>query len=440
MNATSAASPRSTAAPPVLRVVGLWKKYNRSLRQGVWNLGLDLARGAVGMPAADELRAGEFWSLADVNFELRAGECLGVIGANGAGKSTLLKILSGIVEPTRGRVEVRGRVGALIELGAGFHPDLTGRENVYVNGALLGLSRREIDQRFDSIVAFAEIGDFLDTPVRFYSSGMYVRLAFAVAAHTEPDLLLIDEVLAVGDAVYQAKCLRFMSQYLQAGGAMVLVSHNMTTVQGTCDRCVLLEKGRVQLDGGPDRSIREYLARGSGMDCTGTEELGSLPRASLGDTARLVKAELLDEFGHLAKRGERNRSLTVQLTFECRQRIPLWISAVVVAEDQTKVLNISQHDDPGSLPKEFEGRNVVRFTIPQLPLCAGKYSWSFGLHTPLMKAVDLVQHILQFEVDDSAHTSRPFHSEARNGYCWCASTWNYVGTVPSLKNETGNEI
>jgi lipopolysaccharide transport system ATP-binding protein len=200
-----------------------------------------------------------FWALKNVSFEVRQGEVLGIIGRNGAGKSTLLKILSRVTEPTEGRVEGYGCVGSLLEVGTGFHPELTGRENIYLNGAILGMTRAEINRKFDEIVAFAEIDQFLDTPVKRYSSGMYVRLAFAVAAHLEPEILIVDEVLAVGDAAFQTKCLGTMGKVAQSGRTVLFVSHNMPAVQSMCSRVIHLNSGRVVSDGYPTEVTSEYL-------------------------------------------------------------------------------------------------------------------------------------------------------------------------------------
>jgi len=191
----------------------------------------------------------QFWALKDVSFEIKRGEVVGIIGRNGAGKSTLLKILSRITEPTEGQVRINGRVGSLLEVGTGFHPELTGRENIYLNGAILGMRKAEIAHKFDEIVAFAEIEKFIDTPVKRYSSGMYVRLAFAVAAHLEPEILIVDEVLAVGDAAFQKKCLGKMGDVAQEGRTVVLVSHNMATIQYLCSRAIYLEEGHLSFVG-----------------------------------------------------------------------------------------------------------------------------------------------------------------------------------------------
>ncbi len=203
-----------------------------------------------------------FWALKDVSFEVKPGEVLGIIGRNGAGKSTLLKILSRITDPTDGRVEIYGRVGSLLEVGTGFHPELSGRENVFLNGAVLGMSKAEVAAKFDEIVAFAELDKFIDTPVKRYSSGMYVRLAFAVAAHLEPDILIIDEVLAVGDAMFQKKCLGKISSVAQQGRTVLFVSHNMVAIKTLCSRAILLRDGALADDGNPAQVANSYLGAG----------------------------------------------------------------------------------------------------------------------------------------------------------------------------------
>src|ERR1700691_689746 len=201
----------------------------------------------------------DFWALRDVSFELRQGEVVGLIGRNGAGKSTLLKILSRVTQPTVGRAEIHGRVGSLLEVGTGFHPELTGRENTYLNGAILGMGRKEIDRKFDEIVAFAEVGDFIDTPLKHYSTGMQMRLAFAVAAHLEPETLLVDEVLAVGDIAFQKKCLGKMGSFAQSGRTVLFVSHNMEAVRSLCDRCLWVKDGRLHNDGKADEIVEDYF-------------------------------------------------------------------------------------------------------------------------------------------------------------------------------------
>ena len=207
----------------------------------------------------------DFWALKDVSFDVAQGEVVGILGRNGAGKSTLLKILGRITEPTQGQAVVTGRVASLLEVGTGFHPELTGRENVYMNGTILGMKKREIDAKFDEIVAFSEIEKFIDTPVKRYSSGMYVRLAFSVAAHLEPEILLVDEVLAVGDAAFQKKCLGKMGEVAQAGRTILFVSHNMAAVKSLCGRGVCVENGRVSAPMPVDEAVEHYLAGVAGQ-------------------------------------------------------------------------------------------------------------------------------------------------------------------------------
>lgn len=244
-----------------IEVTGLWKKFKRgelhdSLRDLVPAAGRRLFRRGV---KADHLEPDDFWALKDVSFEVRGGEAMGVMGQNGVGKSTLLKILSGILRPNRGSGTVRGKLRALIEVAAGFHPDLTGRENVFLNGAILGMGRREVAAKLDEIVEFAGIGEFLDTPVKRYSSGMFARLGFSVAAHMEPDVLLVDEILAVGDLEFQRKCLAHMRTLTQRGVAVVLVSHNMSAIAELCDRTLVLAGGEMYYLGPTDEAERAYL-------------------------------------------------------------------------------------------------------------------------------------------------------------------------------------
>jgi lipopolysaccharide transport system ATP-binding protein len=259
---------------PAIRVENLSKSYRlgtratrgyRTLREtindsvaGAWHVLQRRFGGSGNGTANGHAKDDAFWALKDVSFEVQPGEVVGIIGHNGAGKSTLLKVLSRIVEPTTGRCEVRGRMASLLEVGTGFHPELTGRENIYLNGSILGMSRKEIDRKFDELVAFSEIEKFLDTPVKRYSSGMYVRLAFAVAAHLEMEILVIDEVLAVGDGKFQKKCLGKIGNLAQSGRTVLLVSHNMAAVMSLCQRSVWLSEGRVRLDGPTKPIVAEY--------------------------------------------------------------------------------------------------------------------------------------------------------------------------------------
>ena len=242
----------------LVRVENVSKKFCRGLRRSMWYGLRDIARNAVGLRSGSgALRRDEFWALRGIDFELKRGEVLGVIGPNGSGKSTLLKMLNGIYWPDAGRIAVAGRVGALIEVGAGFHPMLSGRENIYVNGAILGMSKKEIEEKFDEIVAFADIGDFLDTSVKKYSSGMFVRLGFAVAAHCSPDVLLIDEILAVGDEGFRNKCYNSIDNLISES-AVVFVSHNMETITRICTKVMVLNKSNIIFYGDPIEAVASY--------------------------------------------------------------------------------------------------------------------------------------------------------------------------------------
>ena len=243
-----------------LRLNHVFKRFRRGERHdSLRDLIPSLVKRAVSRDRERALAAEEFWVLNDISFELKKGETLGIIGHNGAGKSTMLKHLSGIMEPTRGNIEVNGRLSALIEVGAGFHPDLTGRENVYLNGVILGMSRAEVKRKFDEIVEFAGLEEFIDTPVKRYSSGMFARLGFSVAAHLEPDILVIDEVLSVGDFAFQRKGLEKMRAIAKSGATVIFVSHNLQAVAEFCQRGILLERGRVIADGPTDQVVRRYL-------------------------------------------------------------------------------------------------------------------------------------------------------------------------------------
>jgi lipopolysaccharide transport system ATP-binding protein len=236
----------------------------------------DILRDTAGLrPKSDRLRRKEFWAVDDVSFELKKGETLGLIGPNGAGKTTILKMLNGIVLPDKGRVKIKGRVGALIQIGAGFHPQLTGRENIYINGAILGMGKREIDKKFDTIVEFADIGDFLETPVKHYSSGMFVRLGFAVAVHCEPDILLVDEVLAVGDEGFQNKCFNKIGELRKNGTTTILVSHNMHVVSTFTERVIFLNNAKGKYFNNVAEGIKEYTALFIRKDDLGIEKICS---------------------------------------------------------------------------------------------------------------------------------------------------------------------
>lgn len=242
----------------VIEVNQVSKKFCKSLSYILKYGFIDIGKSILGLSGSGKLREREFWALNDISFEIKKGETLGIVGSNGSGKSTFLKLLNGIFMPDKGKVTVKGKVGALIAVGAGFHPMLTGRENIYINGTILGMSKKEIDKKFDEIVEFADIGDFLDTPVKNYSSGMYVRLGFSVAIHAETDILLVDEILSIGDESFRKKSFKKIAEISDKGTTIIFVSHNMGQIKSLCDKAVWLEKV-IKKIGKPDVVVNEYL-------------------------------------------------------------------------------------------------------------------------------------------------------------------------------------
>lgn len=315
------------------------------------------------------------YAVEDVTFDVRCGEVLGIIGRNGAGKSTLLKILSRITEPTSGYAEIHGRVGSLLEVGTGFHPELTGRENIYLNGAILGMSRADLKRKFDEIVDFAEVATFLETPVKHYSSGMYLRLAFAVAAHLEPEILLIDEVLAVGDAKFQRKCIGKMEDVAHQGRTVLFVSHNLGSIRQLCDRCILLGGGRIQAEGTPDEVIREYI---SAENFSSDGEVVPAENAARSGTAegRIERCSILNSEGRLDSLLGIGEPFRIRLEISMpRQPVDVVVGFEVKQMDGLQVLNL--RSDGQGLSFELDGRSEryeIETAVPPLPLYPGTYA------------------------------------------------------------------
>jgi lipopolysaccharide transport system ATP-binding protein len=320
----------------------------------------------------------EFWALKDVSFEVKSGEAVGIIGRNGAGKSTLLKLLSRITEPTAGRIRLRGRVASLLEVGTGFHPELTGRENIFLNGAILGMHRAEIKKKFDEIVAFAEVEKFLDTPVKRYSSGMYMRLAFAVAAHLEPEILIVDEVLAVGDAQFQKKCLGKMEDVSKGGRTVLFVSHNLQAIRQLCGRVVLLKQGQIAFSGEPHTGITGYLNQGNEAGLR-SNELSAYRRHSGPEIAKLTNVKFLNAQGQPVGRMEKAGELVVEAQFVVETPVnSLDIPMAIVHADGTKIFSEAYSDQFSKLRLE-RGDYAVRFSIPLKFFKLESYSLILGL-------------------------------------------------------------
>jgi len=321
--------------------------------------------------------AAEVWALRDVSLEVEPGDAVGLVGRNGSGKTTLLSLIAGIITPTSGRVEAGGRVASLLELGAGFHPDFSGRENVYLNGSLYGLKRRTIDERFDEIVAFAELERFIDNPVRTYSSGMYMRLGFAVAAHIDADVLLLDEVFAVGDEEFQRKCFGKIFEYKQRGGTIVFVSHDAASVERLCRRAVLLRNGRVELDGSAQEAIARYhklLAdeRDPAEGAAGLREYGS-------GEARIVEARLLGPEGEPRQQLLAGEPATVELRIAVREALPPPRISLEVRDEAGLLLAAEAKDTRELGWREQPGERVLRFDIERPPLADGRFRLRFEL-------------------------------------------------------------
>jgi lipopolysaccharide transport system ATP-binding protein len=309
----------------------------------------------------DERR--NLWALRGVNLQIRGGEAVGLIGANGAGKSTLLKVLSRITDPTQGKAVIRGRVGSLLEVGTGFHPELTGRENIYLNGAVLGMKRPEISRKFDQIVAFAEVERFLDTPVKRYSNGMHVRLAFAVAAHLEPEILIADEVLAVGDAAFQAKCLGRMGEVARSGRTVVFVSHSMPSIRQMCSRAILLSQGQVTMDGPAGEVIDHYLQQR--LATGGCADLPRLVAALPEDPAIAIHQVTVTQDGHPADRPVTGKALSISIDYTVKKTthgLRPWIR--LHDGGGLPIFHSFAHSERDLLPPMQPGRYRATATIP----------------------------------------------------------------------------
>jgi lipopolysaccharide transport system ATP-binding protein len=329
-----------------------------------------------------------------VSFEVKRGEVVGIIGRNGAGKSTLLKILSRITEPTEGRAEIHGRVGSLLEVGTGFHPELTGRENIHLSGALLGMRRAEIDRRFDEIVDFSGVETFVDTPVKRYSSGMRVRLGFAVAAHLEPEILLVDEVLAVGDAAFQRKCLSKMGEVADVGRTVVLVSHDMTAIQSLCHHSLLIDQGRLALAGSPTETVQQYLRA---QATSQSARFGSHTARRGTGRAFYQRAALLDSGGRAASAIGVGEGFVVELEFESEGIIVDPSFGVVIrSELGQRVAQLITRITHGAMPDAIKG-GLVRLQVDRLEVVPGRYYLSLGLSMK-KEQLDYIENALELEV------------------------------------------
>ena len=372
----------------------------------------------------------ELWALRDVNFEVQEGERVGIIGRNGAGKSTLLKVLSRITEPTTGRVRIKGRVSSLLEVGTGFHPELSGRENIFLNGAILGMTRQEIKRKFDDIVAFAELEKFLDTPVKRYSSGMYVRLAFAVAAYLEPEILLVDEVLAVGDAAFQKKCLGKMENVAEQGRTILFVSHNMASVSNLCARTIMIDQGQLVGSGETQEMIEKYFARldSSSLNSSSGHFDLTCRSNSYGNKGIIIRnIALLDEHSELRKTFLMGRKMTIQIEVESLSSLSHSGIGVIFKTPAGQLLTgISTAMTATIIEQPRQKKELAVLEIPNLPFVPGTYyidiSAISGEERPA-KRVDFAERAAKFDVVEADVYGSGFPMSSKYGAFYLQASW-----------------
>jgi len=394
----------------LVKVEGVSKKFCRSLKKSLWYGMQDLCNELIGQRHGGDgkLRPEEFWAVNDVSFELKRGECLGLIGPNGAGKSTLLKMLNGLIKPDKGRIEINGRVGALIELGAGFNPILTGRENIYVNGSVLGFPKKQIDEKFEAIIDFAEIGEFIDTPVQNYSSGMKVRLGFAVIAQMEPDVLIVDEVLAVGDVGFMLKCLNWVDNIIEQT-AVLFVSHNVPMVSRICTDIVHMDHGVTQYCGNDvAEGIANYL---NGFD--GRESMVTFNRDN---GSNLIEAYVCGSGAVGLQSVKRLENLDIKFVFEVSNKIMSPVISLFIMDKEQRP--IAACINP-AINKTSQGKSLgdktryeVFLRLERVQFSAGSYSVTFGLSEGLHeKPLFRVRNAVKFTVISDRYIWQPFELE-----------------------------
>jgi len=381
--------------------------------------------GGQTMPREDTI-----WALKDISFEVGRGEAVGIIGPNGAGKSTLLKLLSGLTAPTEGRITIRGRIGSMLEIGTGFNPELTGRENVFLNGVILGMKRLEVQRKFDEIVAFSGVEKFLDMPVKRYSSGMRVRLAFSVIAHLEPEILLIDEVLSVGDAAFRRKSMSKMQDLIRGGRTVLFVSHNEKAVSDLCDWAIRLKDGLI-VDRGPSEEIVQlYLEEQLGAEAVSAGYAQLEPDTSR--PLRLRAVTILDHGGNPAGQVEMGQPFRVRVEYDVNQPVDSsHVICFVQTADGTNVLGSGDADcAPFRLGRRKVGSYRAEFELPPFILGEGRYSLTVSLGVPFQSVFDRHESLLRFEVVDNSSVHRMWYPKRRPGILGLDLPWTYLDGEP----------
>ena len=382
-------------------------------------------------------RYDEFWALKDVSFEIARGSTFGIVGHNGSGKSTMLKLLSNIHQPTLGSIEVRGRVSAMLELGAGFHPELTGRENIYLNGAIIGISRKRIDEELDRIIEFSGLGDFIDAPVKVYSSGMYVRLGFSIAVNLDPEILMVDEIVAVGDEEFQRRCFDYMLQLRRQGVTIIVVSHSMTLIQQLCDRAAWLEHGKLLALGSPNEVIDKYLETVNEAE---SERLGSRLKVE-GDALRrgtgdveVTNVEFRDAVGHLGATGRNSEQFTVRVHYKVNEPIEDPVFGIGFHNEHGVHIAGPNSEKSDLRIERLDRDGFIDFTIDDLPLAPGRYEVSAAI-------VDRsLLHVYDYRDRAFDLTVQPGHAADVVGAISLDGHWS-SGTTPQLRGNpaTGNK-
>jgi ABC-type polysaccharide/polyol phosphate transport system ATPase subunit len=401
-----------------IRVSGVTKLYRRyGRKRSIGTLKSALLSGAGRLALSPDASVP---ALVDVSFEIARGEMVGIIGPNGSGKSTLLKLLSGIVRPTSGQIAVSGRLAALLELGAGFHPEISGRENIEINGLLLGLTKREIADRFDAIVAFAELEEFLDAPLKTYSSGMAVRLGFSIAAFSDPDVLLVDEVLAVGDERFAHRSLEKFAEFERAGKTILVVSHDLDLVAARCRRAIWLDRGIVAFDGPAPAAVERYRDQVAKTEAEADVGKRRKPERTGSGVAAVEGVRLLDAHGRSAERVRSGASATLEMDVEASKPLADFVFGFAVASSDGTAVFGTNTDIDGFQPREFSGRARIRLEIPVLALAPGTYSVDAAVHARDGTPYDHRRAALHFEVI----ADRPV------GGIWNpARRWDFQGTI-----------
>jgi lipopolysaccharide transport system ATP-binding protein len=416
---------------PVVRVENLSKKYilghqqqekHTTLRDSIASSAKSLLNPFQRKSQISDSNSEEFWALNDVSFEIEQGDRVGIIGGNGAGKSTLLKILSRIVEPTQGKIRIAGRVASLLEVGTGFHPELTGRENIFLNGAILGMDRVEITRKFDEIVAFAEVERFLDTPVKRYSSGMYVRLAFAVAAHLEPEILIVDEVLAVGDSQFQKKCLGKMEDVSKEGKTIIFVSHQMSTIEQLCHRVIWLNKGQILHQGDASKILSKYLTQSSS-----DRPIVCIEQPIERKEIFFTKITLLNNLNEASTELDVKSPFTINLNYEVVEAITdVEISIRIKTSEGTSVFTTVYSDasDKQKMDKT-PGLYQASVQIPELFLMPGSYTVSFAVFQfkRVFRLISRYDDIIRFRVCETGTKIAKYNDHRNIGVILVEFPW-----------------